>query len=92
MTVYNPRGTTPQETALYRQHDKTLQVLLSKDGPKWFTAYDHAKQGRGVEFGGEEGNALRVDLRAFGPWRYVRLQLGENNSLQLSKVMVYGVP
>lgn len=78
------------EIRLYNRRDlperaRTIQVLLSKDGLNWKTVYSHNGTGWGAD-----GKPLLVYPKT-GPegFRYVRVQLKENEFLHLDEVEVY---
>lgn len=66
-----------------RERTRTLRVNLSNDDRNWQTAYVH----NGSDFGGIDGNPLRVPLNVQA--RFVRVQLNERNYLHLDEIEVY---
>jgi hypothetical protein len=66
------------------ERSRTLRVLLSTNGNSWQTVYTH-----NGSVWGADGRPLVVSI-AGGTARYVRLQLAEDNIMNICEVEVYG--
>jgi len=64
---------------------KTLQVLVSKDGMNWTRVYTHD----GTTFGADGKPLVVYPKTGMEGYRYVRVQLNENEQLHLEEVEVY---